>query len=86
MIKLQSLHVYYNEYKDEYTMKVTVGDEDREIAFKMTDEQARKALVPLLDNIVGACEVSARKFKEDILAAIEGNKDEKDIVDNSKDS
>lgn len=84
MIKLQGIHMYYNDYKDEYTMKVTVGDDNREITFKMTDEQTRKTLVPLVDIIVGACEVSAREFKEDIISAIKGNEDEKDSVDNSK--
>lgn len=68
--------MYYNDYTDEYIMNVTVGDEDREITFKMTDEQTREALVPLVDILVGACEVSARKFKEDIISAIQGRKDD----------
>lgn len=74
MIKLHHIYLHYNKFSEQYSMEVAVGDDLREIKFKMNDNQAREAIAPILNAICDACAMSAAELKKDIIAAVENTK------------
>lgn len=77
MTKLKKIYLYYSEFRDEYSMDVTIGDKSREFTFKMDNKQTRKAIIPLLDVLCDTCAFSASELKRDVVAAVNGNEVEK---------
>jgi hypothetical protein len=59
-------------------MDVTIGDEKRELTFKMDNKQTRKSVIPLLDVLCDACAISASELKRDVIAAV--NSEDKDCA------
>lgn len=77
MIKLKRVNLYYSDLREEYSMSIAIGDEIREVSFKMDDKQTRKAIIPLLEAFCEACELSASELKRDVIAAVNGDEVEK---------
>lgn len=70
MIKLKKLYLYYSEYRNEYSMDVTIGDKERELTFKLDNKHTRKTILPMLEAICDACNVAASELKRDVIAAV----------------
>lgn len=68
--KLKKIWIFYAEYKDEYTMNVEIGNEERSVSFKMNDEQTRKAIEPLIPALCDACAVNANELKQQCINAL----------------
>ena len=69
--KLKKIWLFYTEYKDEYTMNVEIGNEERSVSFKMNDEQTRKVIEPLISALCDACAVNAGELKQEVINSLE---------------
>ena len=69
--KLKRIYLYYFECKDEYTMNVEIGNEERSVSFKMNDEQTRKAIEPLISVLCDACAMNASELKQEVINSLE---------------
>lgn len=71
-LRISSMHLYYNDFQDEYSLTVTIGDAKTAVTFKMNDEQTRKAIIPFIDAVCDACAVAAEDLKKKLLEDITG--------------